>query len=147
MIPGDLHVVPIAEGLIIKPAGAAGHQNTIEVTPWQQDAVPANRDECTLQALSKSTEVLPRDADDAPPPPRPSGGASLRPSKKEDALRLLEQVVPRTARGFGLGRASIDSQATGRRPAPRVLREVRRGAQLRGRRRRRRVGVPWRKLR
>ena len=29
-----------------------------------------------------------RDADDAPPPPRPGGGASLRPSKKEDALRL-----------------------------------------------------------
>jgi hypothetical protein len=39
---GDLHVVPIAEGLIIKPAGAAGHQNTIVVTPWQQDAVPAS---------------------------------------------------------------------------------------------------------
>ena len=77
-----------------------------------------------------------RYADDAPPPPRPSGGASLRPSKKEDALRLLEQVVPRTARRSSIRRAFIDSQATGRRPAPRVLREVRRGAQLRGRRRR-----------
>ena len=39
---GDLHVVPIAEVLIVKPAGAAGHQNTIVVTPWQQDAVPAS---------------------------------------------------------------------------------------------------------
>ena len=29
-----------------------------------------------------------RDADDAPPPPHASGSASLRPSKKEDALRL-----------------------------------------------------------
>ena len=28
-VPGDLRFVPIAEGLIIKPAGAAGHQNTI----------------------------------------------------------------------------------------------------------------------
>ena len=41
-VPGDLRFVPIAEGLIIKPAGAAGHQNTILVTPWQQDAVPAS---------------------------------------------------------------------------------------------------------
>ena len=77
-----------------------------------------------------------RDADDAPPPPPTSYNKSLRPSKKEDALRLQQQVVPRTARGFGARRASVHRKATGRRPAPRVFWEVCRRTELRGRRRR-----------
>ena len=77
-----------------------------------------------------------RDADDAPPPPPTSYNKSLRHANKEDALRLLEQVVSRTARRSCIRRAAVDSEATGRRPAPRVFWKVRRGAQLRGRRRR-----------
>ena len=42
VIPGDLQVVPIDRSPHNKPAGAAGHQHTILVTPWQQDAVPTS---------------------------------------------------------------------------------------------------------